>query len=176
MRSYIIAVMALFVLAAIAVTSVNATSAPDTSLTPAQMNQPVLKTMQAETQVNDTQEGQAEKRIWNTFIENFDYQGEIFNSTLHSNASYGDAMIATTALFVLNSQGLADAESITPGEKYEDFHNYTINAMKYFNVYLYNMAKLFETRNARYSVVGREAFNRSVDYYTMGKNEAEFLF
>ena len=90
--------------------------------------------------------------------------------------TYEEAMVATTALLVLNSQSVADAQSITPDEKYTDFLSSTINAMKYFNIYLYNMAKLFETRDGRYSAVGREAFNRSMQYYEAGKSEAEFIY
>lgn len=176
MRNHIIAVMALFVLAATVMTNAAATSALGESLPPEQMSQPILSTMQAGTQADEAQEGKAEMRIWNTYVENFDYQGEILNGTLQGNASYREAMIATTALFVLNSQDLAGAEMVTPGEKYKDFHNYTINAMRYFNVYLYNMAKLFETRDASYSAIGRDAFNQSMEYYDMGKSEAEFLF
>ena len=170
MRKYMIAMMALFVLAAIAITNATAISATE------QMSQPILKTMQAETPANETLEGQSEMRVWNSFVENFDYEGVILNGTLQGNATYEYAMIATTALLVLNSQALADSERMIPGDKYKDFHNYTINAMKYFNVYLYNMAKLFETRDGRYSAMGRDAFNQSMDYYAKGKSEAEFIF
>ena len=97
-------------------------------------------------------------RTWNSFIENFDHQGMILNGTLQGNMTYDEAMVAITALFVLNSQAVADAQSMIPDEKYADFHNATVNAMKYFNIYLYNMAKLFETRDARYSAVGRDKY------------------
>lgn len=164
------AMMALFVFAAIAITNAAAISATE------QTSLPTLKTMQAETPANDTLQGQAEMRAWNSFVENFDYEGVILNGTLQGNSSYEYAMIATTALLVLNSQALADSERMIPGDKYKDFHNYTINAMKYFNVYLYNMAKYFQTKKLRYYAIGSEARNQSRDYYTKGYNEAEFIF
>jgi hypothetical protein len=167
MRKYALAIVALLVLAATGLMNAAATS-----------DEPILATMQADNgnEVNETQAGQLALKSWNTFVENFDYQGEILNRTVGSNLSYDDAMIATVAVFVLNSQALAEAEKINPGDKYADFHNYTINSMYYFNMYLYNMAKLFETSDGKYSRIARDAFNISMDYYTEGKEEAEFIY
>ena len=170
MRKYMTAMMALFVLAAIAITNATAISATE------QTSQPILKIMQAETPANGTLEGQSEMRVWNNFVENFNYEGVILNGTLRGNTTYEYAMIATTAVLVMNSQALADSERMIPEDKYKDFHNYTINAMKYFNVYLYNTAKYFQTRQGRYYAIGRDALNQSSDYYNKGKNEAEFIF
>jgi len=178
MRTRMGVLLTLFILVATAMVSMQAVSAQDTSPSSGVTDQPALKIMQVQ-DAEETEQGATEMRIWNSFVENFDYQWEILNSTAQgngSNESIRDAMIATTALLVLNSQGLAEAESITPAEEYRDFHNYTINSMKYFNIYLYNMAKLFETRKARYSTVGTEALNQSLEYYNLGKAEAEFLF
>lgn len=167
MRKYALAIVALFVLAAMGVINAAATT-----------NEPVLITMQADnsSEVNETLAGQLALKSWNTFVENFDYQGEILNRTVNSNMSYDEAMVSTVAILVLNSQALAEAEKINPGDKYAEFLNYTINSMTYFDIYLYNMAKLFETRDGKYSRIGRDAFNISMDYYTEGKKEAEFIY
>ena len=85
-------------------------------------------------------------------------------------------MILSTSLLVLNSQALAEGERIVPGEKYSDFHGYTLSAMRYFNVYLYNIAKLFQTRQRIYARNAGDAFNATWDNYTKGKDEANFLF
>jgi hypothetical protein len=166
--------MALLSLAAIGMMNATAISSDSEGVSAGDASDPLLKTLQAG--VNDTAAGQSELRAWNSFIENFDYQGVILNETMQGNMTYEEAMVATTALLVLNSQSVADAQSITPDEEYADFLSSTINAMKYFNIYLYNMAKLFETRDGRYSAVGREAFNRSMQYYEAGKSEAEFIY
>jgi len=178
MRSRLNVLLALFILAATAAMSMPPVSAQDESSSAGMIDQPVLKIMQAQ-DAGDPDEGATEKRIWNTFVENFDYQWEIWNATVHgngSNQSIKEAMIATTALLVLNSQGLAEAESTVPSEKYGDFHNYTVSSMKYFNIYLYNMAKYFETRKTKYSTAATDALNNSIKYYDLGKTEAEFLF
>ena len=73
-------------------------------------------------------------KLWNGFVENSNTEYLIVNATLNGNATYEYAMIATTTLLVLNSQALADSERMIPEDEYKDFHNYTINAMKYFNV------------------------------------------
>lgn len=177
MRTRINALVALFILAATAMMSIQTASAQDVSQSPEIVDQPALKIMQiAET--NNTAEKAAEMRIWNTFVENIDYNLDIYNSTQGnaSNESYRDAMVANTALLVLSMQSLAEAESVTPTEPYRDFHNYTITSMKYFNIYLYNMAKHYETRKPKYSTSGMEALNHSIEQYNLGKAEAEFLF
>lgn len=174
MRRCAFCILALFVLAAM---GVQAASAQDKLLDKGISDQPSLVIMQAGQ--DEADDGSEVRRIWNSYVENIDYQGDVLNRVNQQNASnesFRDAMVAFTALFILNTQGLSNAESITPDEEYRDFYNYTINSMKYFNVYLYNMAKLFETRNVRYSTVGREAFNISVEYYELGKAEADFLF
>ena len=185
MRTRMSVLLALLILIATAMMSMQAASGQDAGRSSPAVDQPTLKIMQVqnaeetEQGAAETEQEAAERRIWNSFVENFDYQWEILNSTAQgngSNESIRDAMVATTALLVLNSQGLAEAESITPSEEFRDFHNYTVTSMKYFNIYLYNMAKLFETRKARYSNTGREALNYSVQYYNLGKAEAEFLF
>jgi len=136
----------------------------------------LLRTMQVVADANETSDGQSEMLIWNGFVENFDYEGEILNKTLQGNMTSEEAMTATAALLTLNSFGLTEAEKVKPSESYADFYNYSINAMKYFNVYLYNMAKIFETGDARYTQEARDAFNITMDYYTQGKDEADFLY
>ncbi len=176
MRRNTLAVLALTFVAAICILNATATMTTDKSLPIKDAKDPILRTMQAGSAANETVTGQLVLRSWNSFVENFDYQGQILNDTARGNATYGEAMVQSAALLVLNSQALAEGEKIVPGEKYQDFHDYTLNSMKYFNVYLYNMAKLFETRDGRYARTARDAFNLSVDYYTKGKDEANFLF
>ena len=178
MRMRISVLLAIFILITTAIMSIQAASAQDISHSSDVTDQPILKIMQIQN-TEETAEEAVERKIWNSFVENFDYQLEILNITAQGNASnesMRNAMIATTALLVLNSQGLAEAESITPSEKFRDFHNYTVSSMKYFNIYLYNMAKLFETRKGKYSIAATDAFNYSMEYYNLGKQEAEFLF
>lgn len=167
MQKHLLAIVALFVIAAMSV--VNGAAISD---------EPVLMTMQSANgnEINDTQAGQLANKSWNTFVENYDYQSEILNQTLNGNITSNEAMVSITALFVLNSQALDEAKRMNLGEKYATFHNYTINSMTYYNVYLYNMAKLFETKNGKYSRIARDAFNLSKEYYEMGKEEAEFIY
>ena len=162
--------------ACICISNVTATISTDKSLPAKDVSSPILRTMQAGNTTNDTVARLLVLRNWNNFVENFDQQSRINNDTARGNISYSEAMILSTSLLVLNSQGLAEGERIVPGEKYSDFHEYTLNAMRYFNVYLYNIAKLFETRQGIYARNARDAFNASLDNYTKGKDEANFLF
>jgi len=56
-------------------------------------------------------------RNWNNFVENFDQQSQINNDTARGNISFGQAMILSTSLLVLNSQALAEGERIVPGRE-----------------------------------------------------------
>jgi hypothetical protein len=176
MRINILVVLALTLVAAISISNVTATISTDNSLPAKDVSSPILRTMQAGNTTNETVARQLVLRNWNNFVENFDQQSKINNDTARGNISYGEAMILSTSLLVLNSQALAEGERIVPGEKYSDFHEYTLSAMRYFNVYLYNIAKLFETRQGIYARSARDAFNASLDSYTKGKDEANFLF
>ena len=176
MRISILVVLALTLIAAICITNVTAIGT-DTSLPAKNVSNPTLKTMPAgNTTTNETLTRLLVLRNWNNFVENFDQQSQINNDTARGNISFGQAMILSTSLLVLNSQALAEGERIVPGEKYSDFHEYTLSAMRYFNVYLYNIAKLFETRQGIYARSAKDAFNASLDNYTKGKDEANFLF
>ena len=176
MRRNILAVLALALVAAISILNVAAAVSTDKSSSINDANDPVLKTMQAGNTTNDTLIQLAVLRNWNNFVENFDQQSKINNDTARGNISYDEALVRSVSLLVLSTQALADGEKIVPGKKYSDFHDYTLNAMRYFNVYLYNIAKLFETRQGLYARSARDAFNSSLDYYTKGKDEANFLF
>jgi hypothetical protein len=179
MRRNTLAILALTLIAAIGILNVTTVMSADKSVSVMDANNPILKTKQvvsANNATNDTTERQLVLANWNNFVENFLYQGQINNDTARKNITYDEAMTRSTALLVLNSQALVDGEKIVPGEEYSDFHDYTLNAMRYFNVYLYNMAKLFETRDGVYARSARNALNVSMDYYTKGRNEASFLF
>jgi hypothetical protein len=179
MRRNTLAILALTLIAAISILNVTTVMSADKSVSVMDANNPILKTKQvvsANNATNDTTERQLVLANWNNFVENFLYQGQINNDTARKNITYDEAMTRSTALLVLNSQALVDGEKIVPGEEYSDFHDYTLNAMRYFNVYLYNMAKLFETRDGVYARSARNALNVSMDYYTKGRNEASFLF
>ncbi|MBC7078855.1 MAG: hypothetical protein H5T42_00010 [Methanothrix sp.] len=113
---------------------------------------------------------------WNSFVENLNYSSVVLNQSIHGNISRRDAMVLMTTLLTLNSQTLAELEALETDEKYADFQNYTIGAMRTFNGYLFNMAKFFETDEVIYVIRAREWFNASQEYYTKGKEEAEFIF
>ena len=176
MRINILVVLALTLVAAISISNVTATISTDKSLPAKDVSSPILRTMQAGNTTNETVARLLVLRNWNNFVENFDQQSRINNDTARGNISYGQAMILSTSLLVLNSQALAEGERIVPGDKYSDFHEYTLSAMRNFNVYLYNIAKLFETRQGIYARNARDAFNASLDNYTKGTDEANFLF
>jgi hypothetical protein len=170
MRKHILALMALLSLAAIGLMNATAISPDSESLSAGDVSDTLLRTMQA-ADANDTA-GQSELNIWNSFVQNLNHQIML----LQGNKTNDEIMIALTTLFVLNSHEVVDAQSRIPDEKYKDFHNATVNGMKYFNIYLYNMAKAFETRDMRYFAVGREAYNKTMEYYNMGKIERDFLY
>jgi hypothetical protein len=168
----------LILVTVVAITTLGATSfaASNSGASDKNSGEALLNVMQANNTVNETEGGRLALRDWNNFVENVDYDSQILNSTRAGNTTFGEGMVFTTALLTLNTQALAEAQLTKPGAKYADFHNYTINAMQYFNVHLYNMAKLFETRDARYGQIAADAYNISEQYYQKGRDEAELLY
>ncbi|MDH7596392.1 MAG: hypothetical protein QHG98_01425 [Methanothrix sp.] len=112
---------------------------------------------------------------WDSFVENLNYSSDVLNQTVHGGMTYEDAMVLMTTIFILNSQALVEVEKLDPGERYLDFKNCTVNAMRSFNGYLLNMAKFFETKNIRYVMAARDRFNTTQEYYLKGSHEAELI-
>ncbi len=176
MEKRVFEIMVLFSIAAIGMMNAAGMSGFDKDLSDKDVNEPLLRTMQAGQQTNETRAGQTILRDWNDFVENLNYSSDILNESVHGSLPYRDAMVLTSTLLVLNSNAMAELQGVNPGEEYADFHSATLNAMAYFNTYLFNMAKFYETEDGKYVSVARENFNMSQAYYTRGKSEAEFLF
>jgi hypothetical protein len=115
-------------------------------------------------------------RGWNQFVENINSSSDVLDKAIQGNISNDDAMALTTSIFVLNSQAISDLAQIKPSKDYAKFKNSTINGMVFFNKYLINMAKYFETKDGRYVLLARDYFNKSQEYYAQGRDEAEFLY
>lgn len=161
MRTWVIAILALCMLAAAGISNAGA-------------DETVLKTMQAENATDNEEDTVVQN--WNSFVENFDHQNEVTNATISGNITYMEAANGFVATYILNSQSLLKMQSMTPSEKYFDFHNYTLQGTKYLNLYLYDMAKYFETNNSKYARMALPAWNMTVMYYELGRDEADLLF
>ncbi|MGB9901826.1 hypothetical protein [Methanothrix sp.] len=112
---------------------------------------------------------------WDSFVENLNYSSDVLNQTVHGGMTYEDAMVLMTTIFILNSQALVEVEKLEPGERYLDFKDCTVNAMRSFNGYLLNMAKFFETKNIRYVMAARDRFNTTQEYYLKGLHKAGLI-
>ncbi len=176
MKRAVLAIMALTLISAIGMMNATGTLSIDKALSQKDLSEPRLKIMQIGKSTDATSEANLTLKGWNNFIENLNYSSDVLNETINGNTTFGEAMNSFTSLFVLNSQALADLEKVKPDEKYADFQNYTINAMTYFNGYLENMAKFFETKDGNYVLAARNLFNESQASYAEAKKEAEFIF
>lgn len=138
---------------------------------------PVLKTMQAE---NASLSSDVEKQLllqgWNQYVQDINYSSYILNSYVNNNFTGRQALTLTTSVFILNSKSLSDIERIEPQKEYADFYNYTLNGMKYFNSYLWNLGKYYETTDVAYIIKARSEFNQSQEYYKKARVEVDFIF
>lgn len=112
---------------------------------------------------------------WNQYVEDLNYSSFILDQYVNKNYTSRTAMAINGALMLLDSQTLSAFGQIKPQEKYWDFHNFTLNGIKYFNSYLWYMGKYYETSNPAYIMKARDEFNKSHEYYLKSRSEIDFF-
>jgi hypothetical protein len=89
----------------------------------------------------------------------------ILDGFIKKNISSRDAMIASTSLYVLTSYTIDYINQTKPPKKYAIYFNSTTQALINLRVYLWNIAKYYETGKTPYAISAREYFNSSLYYY-----------
>jgi hypothetical protein len=108
-------------------------------------------------------------RTWSQYNEDLNQSSFILNEFVKKNITNSEAMTATTSLYVLNSFTLEQMNREKPPNRYEINHNSTLRALEALRLYLWNMAKFYETNRISYAIDARENFNSSLYYYNMEK-------
>lgn len=111
----------------------------------------------------------------NQYSEDLGYSSDILDDFVKNNITNREAMTATISIFVISSQTRDMIDQIDPPSEYIMYHTYILYSLKYLNIYLWNMAKFYETGNNEYALRARENFNLSISYYEDGLYELERL-
>jgi flagellar hook-basal body complex protein FliE len=103
------------------------------------------------------------------FNENLNQSSFILDQFIRKKISRRDAMVASTALYVLNSHSIDSINLTKPTKKYVTYFNFTIHALENLRDYLWNMGKFYETSKTDYAITARINFNDSMYYYEKGR-------
>ena len=115
------------------------------------------------------------KVVRNQYSEDLGYSSEILNEYVNGNITDREAMMATISVLTLTTQTHDMFDHVESPEKYVKYHFYMQSALKYLKLYLWNMAKFYETNVNEYAVQARECFNLSIFYYEKSIEEYEFI-
>jgi len=97
--------------------------------------------------------------MWLQYSDDFVYASNILDRYVKNNTSSEKAMVASLSLYMLSLKDLNTIESIKPPEKYANYHNETREAFYYFEEYLLNIARYYETGKSVYVAEALQYYN-----------------
>lgn len=106
---------------------------------------------------------------WIQFNEDLNQSSYILNEYVKKNITNSEAMISTASLYILISHTIDVVENHPISKEYPDYQSNTLEGLKIFKEYLWNMAKFYETNKVYYAIEARENFNRSLLFYEKTK-------
>lgn len=108
---------------------------------------------------------------WAQYQEDLNYSSVILAQFIKKNITGREAMIATTSLFSLTSQSLANINKLRPSKKYADSYNNTVLALSNLGRYMWNISRYYETVKASYAINARESYNNSSYYFERAREK-----
>ena len=114
--------------------------------------------------------------VWTEYQENLNYSSKMLDEFVKGNMSKREAMVATTSLFTLASQTSESIVRVSPPAEFEDYHNYTLGTLVYFEEYLWCLAKFYETNDSDYAIRASDNFNTSVSFHKTAKTEIKEVY
>ena len=111
------------------------------------------------------------------FNEDLNYSSFILDSFVKGNISRESALASTISAYVLNIHSINTVLRVEPAEKkFSDFHNYLTLMLSDFQMYLWNIAKFYETNNGNYALRAREKYNSTTENYDNALQERVLNF
>jgi hypothetical protein len=98
------------------------------------------------------------------YTNDLNYSSQILEEYVNKNISDSEAIQSLMAIYMMAGRTEANIARVEPPAKYADFHSYTLNAVEYFRLYLWNLAKFLETKYPDYGVEAQKYLNQSLDY------------
>jgi hypothetical protein len=110
------------------------------------------------------------------FSEDLNYSSFILDSYVKGNISRESALASTISAYVLNIHSINTVLRVEPAEKFSDYHNYLTLMLSDFQMYLWNIAKFYETNNGNYALSAREKYNSTTENYENALQERVLNF
>jgi hypothetical protein len=108
--------------------------------------------------------------------EDLNYSSFILDSFVKGNISRESALASTISAYVLNIHSINTVLRVEPAEKFSDYHNYLTLMLSDFQMYLWNIAKFYETNNGNYALSAREKYNSTTKNYENALQERVLNF
>jgi hypothetical protein len=110
------------------------------------------------------------------FNEDLNYSSSVLNSFVKGNISRERALTSTTSVYVMNIHNINTVLRVEPSEKFSKYHNYLTLMLTDFQMYLWNLAKFYETNNGNYALRAREMYNSTTENYDNALQERVLNF
>jgi len=107
---------------------------------------------------------QTSRAAWFDYTNDLNYSSQVLNEYANKNLSESEAIQSIMSTYSLAGRTEANMAKIEPPTKFSKYNNYTYDAVEYFRMYLWNLAKLLETRYPEYGIEARTDFNKSMEY------------
>jgi hypothetical protein len=123
------------------------------------------------TSVNESAYKNISNAAWSQFDEDFNYSSTILDEYVKKNISRREAMQSTLAIYSLTSQTAVNVNAVKPIPKYMTLHNETMTGLKDLRVYLWYLAKFFETNKPVYAKIANGYLNQSMNDRKLASEE-----
>jgi hypothetical protein len=110
------------------------------------------------------------------FNEDLNHSSFILDSFVKGNISREAALTSTISVYVLNIHSINTILRVEPSEKFSDYHNYLTLMLSDFQMYLWNIAKFYETGNGNYALSARQVYNSTTENYENALQERVLNF
>lgn len=98
------------------------------------------------------------------YTNDLNYSSQILDGYVNKSISDSEAIQSIMAVYMMAGRTESNIARVEPPAKYANFHSYTLNAVEYFRLYLWNLAKFLETKYPEYGVEAQSYLNQSLDY------------
>jgi len=106
------------------------------------------------------------------YTNDLNYSSQVLNEYVNESISDSEAIQSIMAVYMLAGRTESNIARVEPPAKYANFHNYTLNAVVNFRLYLWNLAKFIETKHIQYGVEAQTYLNASSDYRQKALDES----
>jgi hypothetical protein len=114
--------------------------------------------------------------ILREFKEDLDYSSFVLDEFVKENISRESALTSTISVYVMNIHTINTVLRVEPSEKFSKYHSYLNLMLTDFQMYLWNLAKFYETNNGNYALRAREKYNSTTENYDNALQERVLSF